>query len=213
MYVDPKQTEPANIYKLLIGSITPRPIAFVSTVSKDGVNNLAPYSFFTGVSSNPPIIGFSPMVNREGRLRDSRLNAEAYEEFVVNVVSEDFAEQMNATAVDVPPEVDEFELSGLTPAPSKVVRPPRVKEARISMECKLFQIVEISRETLSGAFVMGEIVQFYIDDEVVDNFRIDPAKVNTVGRMGGLGYTRTRDRFEMPRPDLKSVMAALAGDE
>ena len=209
MYVDPKQTQPGNIYKLLIGSITPRPIAFISTVSKEGVYNLAPYSFFTGVSSNPPIIGFSPMVNREGRLRDSRLNAEAYDEFVVNVVSEDFGEQMNATAVDVPPDVDEFELSGLTPVPSKVVTPPRVKEARISMECKLYQIVEIGRETLSGAFVMGEIVQFHLDDDIVDNFRIDASKVNTIGRMGGVAYTRTTDRFEMDRPDLEAVMKSI----
>ena len=210
MYVDPKETKAGNLYKLLIGAITPRPIAFVSTVSESGINNLAPYSFFTGVSASPPIIGFSPMINREGRMRDSRLNAEAYEEFVVNVVSEEFVEQMNATAVDVPPEVDEFELSGLTPAPSKVVKPPRVAEAHVSMECRLFKVVEIARETLSGAFVMGEVVQFHIDDEVVDDFRLDPDKLNTVGRMGGVSYTRTRDRFELDRPDLAAVMRELA---
>ena len=209
MYVDPKQTEAANLYKLLIGAITPRPIAFVSTVSKAGINNLAPYSFFTGVSASPPIIGFSPMVNREGRMRDSRLNAEEYEEFVVNVVSEDFVEQMNATAVDVPPEIDEFELSGLTPVPSKLVKPPRVKEAKVSMECRLFKVVEIARETLSGAFVMGEVVQFHVDDDVVDNYRLDPDKLNTVGRMGGMGYTRTKDRFDLARPDLAEVMAKI----
>ena len=206
MIVDPAQTAPGNIYKLLIGSITPRPIAFVSTVNKDGINNLAPYSFFTGVSANPPVIGFSPMINMEGRLRDSRLNIEAYEEFVVNVVSEDIAEQMNATAVDVPPEVDEFELSGLTPVPCNIVKAPRVKEARISMECKLVQVVELSKEKLSGAFVMGEIVQFHIADEIFDNYRIDADKLNTVGRMGGISYTRTTDRFDLQRPDLEEVM-------
>lgn len=210
MIVDPSQTEPGNIYKLLIGSITPRPIAFVSTVSKDGINNLAPYSFFTGVSANPPVIGFSPMINMEGRLRDSRLNIEAYEEFVVNVVSEDIAERMNATAVDVPPEIDEFELAGLTPLPCNVVSAPRVKEARISMECKLVQVVELSKEKLSGAFVMGEIVQFHIDDDIFDNFRIDPDKLKTVGRMGGVSYTRTTDRFDLQRPDLNEVMNKLS---
>ena len=210
MYVDPQQTAAAKLYKLLIGAITPRPIAFVSTVSKTGVNNLAPYSFFTGVSANPPVIGFSPMVNREGRMRDSRLNAEQYEEFVVNVVSEDFVEQMNATAVDVPPEVDEFELSGLTPAPSKIVRPPRVAEARVSMECRLLQVVEIGRETLSGAFVMGEVVQFHIDDDIFDDYRLDADKLNTVGRMGGMSYTRTRDRFDLDRPNLDEVMAKIS---
>jgi len=209
MIVDPSETKPGNIYKLLIGSITPRPIAFVSTVSKDGINNLAPYSFFTGVSANPPVIGFSPMINMEGRLRDSRLNIEAFKEFVVNVVSEDIAEQMNATAVDVPPEVDEFELAGLTPLPCNVVKAPRVKEARISMECKLVQVVELGKEKLSGAFVMGEIVQFHIDDDIFDNYRIDPDKLNTVGRMGGVTYTRTTDRFDLPRPDLQEVMKTL----
>lgn len=209
MIVDPAQTAPGNIYKLLIGSITPRPIAFVSTVNKDGVNNLAPYSFFTGVSANPPVIGFSPMINMEGRLRDSRLNSEAYKEFVVNVVSEDIAAKMNATAVDVPPEVDEFELSGLTPAPCNIVNAPRVKEARISMECKLVQVVELSKEKLSGAFVMGEIVQFHIADEIFDNYRIDADKLNTVGRMGGMSYTRTTDRFDLQRPDLEEVMKTL----
>jgi flavin reductase (DIM6/NTAB) family NADH-FMN oxidoreductase RutF len=209
MIVDPATTEPGNIYKLLIGSITPRPIAFVSTVSKDGINNLAPYSFFTGVSANPPVIGFSPMINMEGRLRDSRLNIEEFEEFVVNVVSEDIVEQMNATAVDVPPEIDEFELSGLTPLSCNVVKAPRVGEAHISMECKLVQVVELSKDKLSGAFVMGEIVQFHIDDDLFDNFRIDPDKLNTVGRMGGIGYTRTTDRFDLQRPDLDKVMKTL----
>ncbi len=209
MIVDPAQTAPGNIYKLLIGSITPRPIAFVSTVNKDGVNNLAPYSFFTGVSANPPVIGFSPMINMEGRLRDSRLNSEAYKEFVVNVVSEDIAAKMNATAVDVPPEVDEFELSGLTPAPCNIVSAPRVKEARISMECKLIQVVELSKEKLRGAFVLGEIVQFHIADEIFDNYRIDADKLNTVGRMGGTTYTRTTDRFDLQRPDLEEVMKTL----
>jgi len=209
MIVDPSQTEPGNIYKLLIGSITPRPIAFVSTISKEGVNNLAPFSFFTGVSANPPVIGFSPMINMEGRMRDSRLNSESYEEFVVNVVSEDIAEQMNATAVDVPPDVDEFKLSGLTPAPCNIVRAPRVKEARISMECKLIQVVEIGKEKLAGAFVMGEIVQFHIADEIFDNYRIDADKLNTVGRMGGMSYTRTNDRFDLPRPSLEEAMAKL----
>ncbi|MEM7469530.1 MAG: flavin reductase family protein [Pseudomonadota bacterium] len=210
MYIDPTKIDPGNVYKLLIGAITPRPIAFVSSISREGIRNLAPYSFFTGVSSNPPIIGFSAVVNREGRLRDSRLNAEAYDEFVVNVVSEDFVEQMNATAVDVPPEVDEFELAGLTPEPSKVVKPPRVKEARVSMECRLYQVVDIGREVLSGAFIMGEIVQFHVDDNVIEDYRIDPGKVKSVGRMGGMGYTKTRDRFDLPRPDLDEVMKAIS---
>ena len=159
---------------LMIGSITPRPIAFVSTTSADGVNNLAPFSFFTGISANPPVIGFSPMINLQNRRRDSRINIEASSEFVVNIVSEHFAEQMNATAVDVAPEIDEFELSGLTPVPCEIVAVPRVAEAAVSMECKLVQIVDISQQVLGGAFIIGEVVRFHVEDSIIDNFRIDP---------------------------------------
>ncbi|MGR8921009.1 MAG: flavin reductase family protein [Gammaproteobacteria bacterium] len=209
MIIEPADTEPVNVYKLMIGAITPRPIAFVSTQSEDGINNLAPYSFFTGVSANPPAIGFSPMVNREGRRRDSRLNAEARGEFVVNVVSEELVAQMNQTAVDVAPEVDEFELAGLTPAPSRIVSVPRVAEAHVSMECRLIQVVDIGRgNTLGGAFVIGEVVCFHVDDDYVDDFRIDPDKLRTVGRMGGNTYTRTRDRFDLERPTLETVNQA-----
>jgi len=199
MIIDPTGIDPINCYKLMIGSITPRPIAFVSSTSADGINNLAPFSFFTGISANPPVIGFSPMINLEGRRRDSRNNIEASGEFVVNIVSEDFAEQMNSTAVDVPPEVDEFELSGLTPVPCEVVGAPRVEEARISMECKLIQVVDISQQVLGGAFVIGEVVRFHVDDDLFDNFRIDPDKLATIGRMGGNTYARTTDRFELVR--------------
>lgn len=203
MIINPENAEPRHIYKLLIGCITPRPIAFVSSVSSDGVNNLAPYSFFTGVSANPPVIGFSPMINREQRVRDSRLNIEATGEFVVNVVSESIVEAMNETAVDVAPEVDEFELAGLTAVPADSVRAPLVAEAMISMECELFKIVEISPEPLGGAFVMGSVKRFHINDSIVDDYRIDPSLLKTVGRMGGNSYTRTQDRFDLERPQLK----------
>jgi flavin reductase (DIM6/NTAB) family NADH-FMN oxidoreductase RutF len=208
MIIDPANVDPVSSYKLMIGSITPRPIAFVSTTSPEGINNLAPFSFFTGVSANPPAIGFTPVINGEGRLRDTRLNIEATGEFVVNVVSEHFAKQMNATAVDVAPEVDEFELSGLTPASCEVVAPPRVAEAYVSMECKLIQVVEISNKILGGSFVIGEIVRFHVDDRVFDDYRIDADLLATVGRMGGNTYSRTADRFDLPRPTLDDVKPA-----
>jgi flavin reductase (DIM6/NTAB) family NADH-FMN oxidoreductase RutF len=207
MIIDPSTLEPVNAYKLMIGSITPRPIAFVSTTSADGVNNLAPFSFFTGISANPPVIGFSPMINLQNRRRDSRINIEASKEFVVNIVSEHFAEQMNATAVDVAPEIDEFELSGLTPVPCEIVAVPRVAEAAVSMECKLVQIVDISQQVLGGAFIIGEVVRFHVEDSIIDNFRIDPDKLATIGRMGGSTYARTKDRFDLPRPSLDGFKA------
>lgn len=200
MVIDPKVTEPLNLYKLMIGSILPRPIAFVSTMGADGIYNLAPFSFFTGVSANPPMIAFTPMVGATGRRKDTLINCERLGEFVVNVVSEDVVRQMNETAAEFPPEVDEFEVSGLTPVPSDLVAVPRVKECHVAMECKLREIVHLSSLPLGGSLVIGEVVRFHVDDAYFDDFRIDPALLRPVGRMAGSTYTRTTDRFELVRP-------------
>ena len=203
MIVYPSESRPNDIYKLMIGSITPRPIALVSSVSEAGIFNLAPYSFFTGVSANPPAIGFSPLITQKDKTRDSRNNIEETKEFGVNIVSENLVDRMNVASSDVPPEVDEFPLSQLTPKRASIISFPLVKESRINMECRLIEIVEESNKLLGGAFIIGEVVCFHIDDEVIDNFKIDPNKLDTVGRMGGSSYTRTRDRFELARPDIK----------
>ncbi len=201
MIIDPQTAGSRNIHKLMIGAIVPRPIAFVSSLSPEGIRNLAPFSFFTGVSANPPVICFCPMT-REGRetRKDTLRNISATREFVVNVVSEEFAEQMNICSAEFPPEVDEFEASGLTPVGSDLVKPPRVKESHVNMECKLFQIVEVSAQPLGGSIVLGEVVRFHVDDSYFDDFKIDADKLRTIGRMSGAGYTRTRDRFDMLRP-------------
>jgi flavin reductase (DIM6/NTAB) family NADH-FMN oxidoreductase RutF len=198
--IDPQEHTPANIYRLMVGAIVPRPIAFVSTIGCDGVLNLAPFSFFTGIGANPPVVCFSPTRARDGRPKDTLANIEATREFVVNIVSEDFKEQMNACSADFPPEVDEFAVSGLTPVPSDLVRPPRVKESRIQMECRLLQTVHVSVRPLGGSLVIGEVVRFHIDDALLDNYKIDPDKLRAIGRMGGPTYCRTTDRFDMPRP-------------
>ena len=199
--IDPAQEQVADIYKLMIGSIVPRPIAFVSSLSAEGVRNLAPFSFFTAISANPPVICFAPMIRpRDSSCKDTLNNVEATGEFVVNIVSEDFAAQMNAASAELPPDVDEFVVSGLTPVESEVVRPPRVGESRISMECKLVQVVHVSRKPLGGSLVLGEVLRFHIAPELFDNFRIDPDRLNAIGRMGGPSYARTRDRFDMQRP-------------
>src|SRR5438445_12389790 len=172
MIVDPGSTAPADIYKLMVGAIVPRPIAFVSTIGPEGVLNLAPFSFFTGISANPPVICFSPMIrSSDGQKKDTLRNIEETGEFVVNVVSEDFAAPMNLCAPEYPAEVDEFEASGLTPIPSDLVRPPRVAESRIHMECKLYQIVHVSPKPLGGSLVMGEVLRFHIADALFADFR------------------------------------------
>ncbi len=201
MMIDPAEHDAGSIYKLMIGSIVPRPIAFVSTLSADGVPNLAPFSFFTGVSARPPVICFCPVRRAsDGQRKDTLRNIQETGEFVVNIVSEDFAAKMNMCSADFPPDVNEFEIAGLTPVGSDLVKPPRVKESRVQMECRQLQIVEISDQPLGASIVVGRILRFHVDDALFSDFRIDPDKLRAIGRMGGPTYTRTADRFDMPRP-------------
>jgi len=201
LVIDPREAGPQNVYKLLIGAIVPRPIAFVSTLSRDGIRNLAPFSLFTAASANPPIVGFCP-VRRSGPepYKDTLRNIADTREFVVNIVSEDFAREMNLSSGDYPPEVDEFEVSGLTPVPSDLVKPARVAQSHVHMECKLYLIIDLGTLPGSGNLVLGEVVRFHVDDRIFDDFRIDPDKLRAIGRMGGATYARTTDRFEMDRP-------------
>jgi flavin reductase (DIM6/NTAB) family NADH-FMN oxidoreductase RutF len=199
--IDPATTEPLNIYKLLVGAVVPRPIAFVSTISPDGVPNLAPFSFFTVASANPPVLCFTASYRQP--CKDTLVNVRAVKEFVVNIVSEEFAAKMNVTSGEYPYAVDEFAISGLTPSPSDLVRPPRVKESHINMECKLLQTVEVSNKHLGGTLILGEVVRFHIDDAIIEEFRIDPDKLAAVGRMAGNTYAKTTDRFDLIRPQVK----------
>jgi flavin reductase (DIM6/NTAB) family NADH-FMN oxidoreductase RutF len=199
--VDPAASSIQEIEKLLVGVILPRPIAFVSTISLDGVANLAPFSFFTAVCPKPPVVCFCNSIRvRDGSKKDTLRNVEAVGEFVINVVSEDFAQQMVACSGDYPPNVSEFDVSGLTPIPSDLVKPPRVKESRVQMECRLLQVVTVSTEPGGGSLVMGEVVRFHVDDSVIDQGKVDPDRLRPIGRMGGIDYVRTTDRFSMMRP-------------
>jgi flavin reductase (DIM6/NTAB) family NADH-FMN oxidoreductase RutF len=202
LIIDPQEAGHQNVYKLLIGAVVPRPIAFVSTISREGVLNLAPFSFFTAVSANPPIVAFCPVRRAAGANpnKDTLNNILATRQFVVNIVSEEFAEKMNACSADFPPDVDEFAASGLTPIASDLVKPPRVAESHIHMECRHYLTMEFGELPGSGNLVMGEVVRFHVDDSYFDDFKIDPDKLRAIGRMGGAAYVRTRDRFEMIRP-------------
>lgn len=199
--IDPSTNATEDIYKLMIGLIVPRPIAFVSTLDAQGVRNLAPFSYFTACSTNPPVVCFCAAVRSSLRPhKDTLRNIEATEEFVVNIVSEDFAEKMNATSADVPPEIDEFRLAGLTPLASDLVKPPRVAESRIHLECRLRQVVRVSDKPGGGSLVLGDVLRFHVQDDLLEGFKIDPDKLKAIGRMGGTTYCRTLDRFNMPRP-------------
>jgi flavin reductase (DIM6/NTAB) family NADH-FMN oxidoreductase RutF len=185
----------------MVGSIVPRPIALVSTVDEGGVRNLAPFSYFTACSSNPPVVVFCPILRPvPPHAKDTLRNILATCEFVVNIVSEEFAERMNATSAQVLPEVDEFELSGLTPISSERIKPARVAESHIHMECRLLQVVQVSDQPGGGSLVLGQVLRFHVRQDLVENFRIDPDKLHAIGRMAGSTYVRTTDRFDLERP-------------
>ena len=198
MTIDPQTVSSLANYRLLSGAVIPRPIAFVSTISPGGVRNLAPFSFFNAVCSEPPVVSFCPTVREP--LKDTLANVLATREFVVNIVNEAIAAQMNICAAEYPADVDEFEVSGLTAVASDVVKPPRVLESPVSMECRLIEVVDVSRLPRGASLVLGEVVRFHVDDRVVSNDVIDPDKLRAVGRMSANSYVRTRDRFELIRP-------------
>jgi len=202
---DPAEHPQRQIYKLMTGIIVPRPIALVSTVDTAGNANLAPFSFFAGVGSAPPTVLFCPALrpsgtDQAGQRKDTLRNVEETREFVINVVSDAIAAQTNMTAAEVDPEVDEFKLSGLTPVASEVVKAPRVAESPAQMECKLMQVIYTGDKPASGVIVLGEVVRFHVREDLVEDFRVDPAGLDAVGRMAGNTWVQTRDRIELIRP-------------
>ena len=196
---DPAQLKPVDIYKLMIGLIVPRPIGWVGTRSADDTLNLAPFSFFNGVSSEPPTVIFSSGTTK--REKDSLANARATGEFTLNVVTEDLAEAMVLTAGEYLADVDEFVVAKLTPVIGDLVAAPRVAEAKASMECKVVQVVDVG-DPPAAAVVFGEVVRFHVNSDILDGTRVDPVALRAVGRMAGTGYTRTRELFFIDRPEV-----------
>lgn len=202
MELNPNELPHQSVYKLLTGSILPRPIGWISTVDADGHPNLAPFSFFNVVCPKPPTVVFCPMVRGvDGKTKDTLNNVRATNEFVVNIVSEDLVDAMNLSSVEAPPEWNEFEFARVTAEPSVTVRPPRVRESRVHFECRVRQIVEISPEPGGGSLVIGEVLHIHVDDTVLlGSDKINLAALKPVGRLAGGGYVRVTDVFEMERP-------------
>ena len=201
MIYDPAEHPFSETHKLMIGSIVPRPIALVSTISNNGINNLAPFSYFNGVCSKPPTIMFAPARRGwDGKEKDTLVNIRNTKEFSINIVSEDIGEKMVKCSTDYEKEIDEYSKSGLSPLSSKKIKPPIVSESKISLECILNQIVQIGKEDAgSGFIVIGTIVLFHIDDEVYDNGRIILDKLQPLGRVAGNGYVRSTNAFDIVR--------------
>lgn len=201
MQLDPQELSVRELYSWMVQLITPRPIAWVSSHSKDGVANLAPYSFFNGVGANPPLIMFCPANNRLGEAKDTLQNVRQNGEFVVNMVTEAMAEQMNQTAAEYGPELDEFVAAGVSKADSIKVQVPRVENCKAAMECRVHQILELGQGPGGANLVIGQIVWLHVAADLINGEnQFLSEDFDTVGRMGGNSYSRTRDRFVLERP-------------
>ncbi|MBA4186537.1 MAG: flavin reductase family protein [Planctomycetaceae bacterium] len=201
MQIDPTSTAVPEVYQYLVGIVTPRPIAWVTTLSPTGVVNLAPFSFFNAFGANPPIVVFSPTLRRDGTKKDTLLNVEKLGEFVIHTAVAPQAEKVNLTAKEIPHDESEVALAGLTTVPSLKVRPPRLKEAPVAMECVVKQIIYCGTGPIAANLVIGEVVMLHIADEVLDGKGgVDPRKLKTVARLGGAFWCHTSDLFEQTRP-------------
>ncbi|MCH1626904.1 flavin reductase family protein [Ferdinandcohnia quinoae] len=198
--IDPAQQTERENYKLLIGSIIPRPIAFVTTLSEDGILNGAPFSYFNIVSSNPPMISLS-IQRPEGRQKDTARNIITKKEFVVHIVDEQNVDKINKTAANLPSNQSEIQLAEMTPAESVKISVPGVQEARIRMECVLEHSLEMGEVGAPGAdFIIGKVIQFHIDEKIYENGRIDHIELAAVSRLAGASYAKIGETFELERP-------------
>lgn len=206
--IDPADLSPGEAHRLLLHCVAPRPIAFTSTLSPDGRPNLAPFSYFMAGGANPPSVVVSPLTDRTGRPKDTLRNIEATGEYVINVVTFAMRERMNHASAEFPYGVDEWRETGFTPAPSAKVRPPRVNESPLSIECRLFQIVPHGSGPLAANYVIGEVVFFHVAKALMAGdaqerpVRLDPRRIDYIARMGGDWYARAdaSAMFEMERP-------------
>lgn len=201
MEITPETLQWREAYKLLVGSILPRPIAFVSTLAEDGIANAAPFSFFTAICADPMLICFSPMRRgMDGAKKDTLINIESTEQFVINIVSEGMAEQMNNCAIEFSPEIDEINETGLTKEPSKKVKVPRIKESLVHLECELYQVLHFGDQPGAGSLVIGKVIHVHVNDELYSNGRIQTEKLKPIGRMAGNTFTDPLVRtFDMER--------------
>lgn len=201
MTIDTSQTPFLDVYRHLVGIVTPRPIAWVTTVDPAGRVNLAPFSFFNAFGANPPVVVFSPTLRRDGSKKDTLRNVEATGEFVLNAAVESLAEKINLSSKELPYGESEVDLTGLSLKPSLKVKPPRLTETPVAMECRVLQIVPIGTGPIAANLVIGEVLIMHIAEQVLDDRgQIDPCKLRTIARLGGDFYCRTSDLFEMKRP-------------
>jgi flavin reductase (DIM6/NTAB) family NADH-FMN oxidoreductase RutF len=201
MQIEVAQADMVETYRTLVEVVTPRPIAWVTSIDREGRVNLAPFSFFNAFGANPPVVVFSPTNRRNGTKKDTLLNVEATGEFVLNAAVAPLAEQVNLSSTELPPGASEVELTGLSLLPSTRVSVPRIAESPVHLECLVRQILPVGDGPLAANLVIGEVVVIHIDDRVLGpSGRVDPRKLGTIARLGGEDYCRTTDLFSMKRP-------------
>jgi len=199
MYVDPATLNNKDMYKFLIGGVAPRPIAWAGTRSKDGINNLAPFSFYNAFSSTPPIVGFSTIPRLDGRKKDTLQNVIDSKCFTLSTVSHKLVTQMSKSAALLEPEEDEFSFAGLEPAEAQTINAPYVKDALLVFECELNQIISFGDVEGSGNLILGQIKYINIDDDIYQDGYVNFEKLDPVGRLAGNWYATIRDKFELKR--------------
>ena len=201
MEIDVAQAGVVDVYRMLVGLVTPRPIAWVTTRSPQGVINLAPFSFYNMFGANPPVVVISPTLTRDGRRKDTLVNIEHGGDFVVNASTEKHAAAINRTSAPLAPDESEVELVGLATLPSRRVASPRLADAPFALECRLRQVIPIGSGPISANLVIGEVVTIVVDDAMLDATGLpDPRRIRAVARLGGDFWCRTTDLFEQGRP-------------
>lgn len=200
MKYDLSQLEHRDSHALLTKIVLPRPIAFVSTISSEGILNLAPFSYFTVMSSKPAILGFGIATKKNGEKKDTLVNIESTKDFVINVVTEELAQAMILASGEYAPAVNEFEVAGLTALPSDLIRSPRVGESPVNMECRLVKILEFGAAPRVNRFIVGEVLRVHANDEYVSGKTGKESRFKVIGRMGDDLHCRTGDVFQMKRP-------------
>lgn len=188
------------LYPLLVGGIIPRPIAWISTQSQQGIDNLAPYSFFSVASSNPPILTVTQINAQTENDKDTLRNLKETNECVINIVSEALAEQMNETCAQFPANISEFEAVGVTACRSQQVKAKSVSEAKVRYECRLREVVTLSEQPGGGKLILLDVLSIYVDDQIMSNGVIQSDQLRAVGKLGGNEYTLATENFSLARP-------------
>jgi len=202
MFLDLTSNADHNVYSYLVGGISPRPIAWISTLSEKGIANIAPYSFFTVASCNPPVLSVTQVNPHDHANKDTLTNLLATKECVVNIVSHSLVEQMNQSCANYPNNVSEFDEVNIQQTPSLLVSPPSVEASKVRYECTLRDVITVSEKAGGGKMMLLDIVGICVDDAILVNGYIDPARLEAVGKMGGDYFSTTKDKFVLKRPQL-----------